>query len=306
MTYIKTNSNKSHVTGILPDVTLLMVAAIWGGSYLAAKDLSAASSPAAVMCARFVPAAVLLLIVQAYRRPPGLSKALRPGLMLGVLRSCTIALETVGVTMTSATNAGLIIGLSVLITPIMESLVAKRRLSAQLMGAVALAVLGISGLIGNTGLNAPNLGDLLMIGAAIIRAALGVAEARFTASGSTDVMMLTTIEITFGAVMFSVWGGIPLIEHMHAFSPTQWGEVLFLSMGCTVAAFLGQLWATKLTSASRAGMLLGSEPGWALLIGMALGGERIGTVGIIGAAILLGALIWGRCAERQWRTGTRV
>lgn len=289
----------------LPDVVLLAVAATWGGSYLGAKDLAEASSAPAVMCLRFVPAAVILLGVAAGR---GRFRSLRtvavPGLCLGVLRAATIALETVGVTRTSATNAGLIIGLSVLMTPIFESMVVRRRLSGQLVAAMLLGVVGIAMLVGGDGFSAPSGGDFLMLGAAITRALLGVAEARFTragAVGGADVLQLTTIELTLGAVVFAVWGGSAAVAHIPGFTGHDWANLAYLTVGCTLLAFLGQLWATEHTSASRAGILLGTEPGWALAVGIVLAGDAIGPGSLVGALVLLVAVTWGGRAEYRWR-----
>lgn len=286
---------------LLPDAILLIVAIMWGGSYLATQDLAAASSAAAVMCARFVPSAAILLLVHFARPHNRLRDSAFPGILLGTLRAATIALETIGVTLTSATNAGLIIALSILLTPILESALTKRRLSPSLIGSILLALLGITLLVGGNGFSGVNLGDGLMLVAAATRALLGVAEARFTVNKNADVLGLTTVEITFGAVIFAAWGGNSLLAHLPGFTVANWLTIAYLCLGCTILAFLGQLWATKHTSASRAGMLLGTEPGWALLVGMLLAGDRIGTLGYLGAAVLLVATWWGARAEQRWR-----
>ncbi len=287
---------------LAPDAVLLLVAMVWGGSYLAAKDLASASSAAAVMCARFLPSAVILLAASGARGMPGIRRAMLPGIALGVLRAGTIALETIGVTLTTATNAGLIIALSILLTPLLESLRLRRRISASFAGSVLLALIGIGLLVGGRGFAAPNTGDLLVLCAAVTRALLGVAEARFTVRTDSDVFALTTVEICFGATVFTIWGGASLWAHIGGFGGAQWIGIVYLSLGCTIVAFLGQLWATKHTSASRAGLLLGTEPIWALLIGIVLAGETLGPSGILGAALLFAATVWGRRAEAQWRS----
>lgn len=292
---------------ILPDVVLFAVAGMWGGSYLGAKALAAASSAPAVMCARFVPAALTLLVLCAVR---GKLRELRgvtwPGAVLGVLRAATIAFETVGVTRTSATNAGLIIGLSVLVTPVLESVATRRRLSAKLVASMLLGVAGIALLVGGDGFSAPNSGDLLVFAAALTRALLGVAEARFTTDAAADVLQLTTVELSLGAAAFAIWGGRSALAHAPQFTAHDWANLAYLSIGCTVLGFLGQLWATKHSSASRAGMFLGTEPGWALAIGVFVAGEPIGALGLVGALTLLVAVAWGARAERRWRADLRT
>lgn len=303
---------------LLPDLALLGIAAVWGGSYLATQELAESVGAAAVLCARFLPAALLLgALVLAHRArssaaPRGLPGAapaqghrgvLGAGSLLGALRAATIVLETVGVTRTSATNAGLLIGLSVLLTPLLESAVSRRRLTVGMIGSVSLALCGIALLVGGNGFARMNDGDALILAAAVTRAALGVAEARATRGPDADLLGLTAVEIGFGAVLFTLWGGGALAARIPSLTAADWGLVIYLSLGCTILAFLGQLWATSRTSASRAGLLLGSEPGWALGIGILLGGERIGAAGWAGAAVLLVAMTWGRRAEERWRHG---
>lgn len=284
----------------LPDVVLLTVAMVWGGSYLAAHDLAASSSAAAVMCARFVPSAVILVLI-AFARRDDLRPALVPGTALGLLRAVTIALETIGVTLTTATNAGLIIGLSVLITPILEAASTRRRPPPMLLASAALALVAISLLVAGDGIAAPNLGDALVLCAAVTRAALGVTEARVTTSTRASVAALTTVEVSVGAIIFTLWGGASLAAHAPAFGAGDWMGVVYLSVGCTVFAFLGQLWATKHTSATRAGLILATEPVWALAIGVTLAGDTIGPLGVAGIALLFAATLLGRRAEQRWR-----
>lgn len=287
---------------VVPDVVLLAVAVLWGGSYLGAKDLAEVTSATAVMCLRFLPAALILIAIAAGR---GKLRSLRTiagrGLLLGALRAATIALETIGVTLTSATNAGLIIGLSVLITPILESAATRRRLSGQLVATALLGLAGLALLVGGGHLSTPDSGDLLILAASLTRALLGVAGARLTADGA-DVLQLTTVELTFGAIIFTSWGGGAAMAGLPHLTGHDWAILAYMSVGCTLLAFLGQLWATKHTSASRAGILLGTEPGWALAIGIVLAGDTLGPTGLIGAVILLAAVTWGGRAEYRWRT----
>jgi drug/metabolite transporter (DMT)-like permease len=46
---------------------------------------------------------------------------------------------------------------------------------------------------------------------------------------------------------------------------------------------------------------MGTEPVWALLVGMLLGGESVGTVGLLGAALIVAASYAGQAIERRHR-----
>lgn len=77
--------------------------------------------------------------------------------------------------------------------------------------------------------------------------------------------------------------------------------VLYLALGCSVFAFLVQLWAIRRTSPARASLLLGTEPVWAVLIGISLGGEHLTALAGFGIALVLAGTYWSQRAEREHR-----
>lgn len=81
-----------------------------------------------------------------------------------------------------------------------------------------------------------------------------------------------------------------------AFDSRQWAGLVFLAVFCTLFAFFVQMWAVRRTSPSRVSLLLGTEPLWAAAAGIAIAGERLGAVGLVGVALVLGGTAWGRRA----------
>ena len=77
--------------------------------------------------------------------------------------------------------------------------------------------------------------------------------------------------------------------------------MIFLSIFCTSFAFIGMNWAVKHTSASRASLLLGTEPIWSTILATIIGGELIGPVGIVGAIVIIAATYWGQSIETKHR-----
>ncbi|NKF31504.1 DMT family transporter, partial [Pseudomonas sp. BGM005] len=80
-----------------------------------------------------------------------------------------------------------------------------------------------------------------------------------------------------------------------------WADVVFLGVMCSVFAFVVQLWAVRRTSATRASILMGTEPVWALIVGVMLAGDRVGAVGLIGAGLIVAASYAGQAIERRHR-----
>ena len=86
-------------------------------------------------------------------------------------------------------------------------------------------------------------------------------------------------------------------------SSTTWAQLAYLALACTVFAFLAQTWAIRRTSPSRASLLMGTEPVWAVLVGVSLGGERLTLLAGAGAVLVVAATYYGQHVERVHRLG---
>ncbi|KOU63750.1 permease [Streptomyces sp. WM4235] len=280
---------------------VLLVAVVWGGSYLAAKGITTTHTVIAVLVLRF--ALVLpVLVVVGLRRLRALNAAqLRGAGLLGLVLGGIFLLETYGVVHTSATNAGLIISLTMIFTPLAEAAVRRVRPSTGFLGAAAVSVAGVVLLTQGAGFTAPGLGDLLILGAALARTLHVLLMARIKAVQDADPLSLTTVQLGGAVAVFALLALLPGSganpwETAVAFDSRQWAGLVFLAVFCTLFAFFVQMWAVRRTSPSRVSLLLGTEPLWAAAAGIAIAGERLGAVGLVGVALVLGGTAWGRRA----------
>ncbi|MCX5072618.1 DMT family transporter [Streptomyces sp. NPDC060334] len=285
----------------LADLPVLLVAVVWGGSYLAAKGITTTHTVIAVLVLRF--ALVLpVLVVVGLRRLRALNAAqLRGAGLLGLVLGGIFLLETYGVVHTSATNAGLIISLTMIFTPLAEAAVRRVRPSTGFLGAAAVSVAGVVLLTQGAGFTAPGLGDLLILGAALARTLHVLLMARIKAVQDADPLSLTTVQLGGAVAVFALLALLPGSganpwETAVAFDSRQWAGLVFLAVFCTLFAFFVQMWAVRRTSPSRVSLLLGTEPLWAAAAGIAIAGERLGAVGLVGVALVLGGTAWGRRA----------
>ncbi|RZU01788.1 drug/metabolite transporter (DMT)-like permease [Kribbella rubisoli] len=271
------------------DLLLLLVAIVWGSSYLAAKTATASTPVLTVLFVRYAISAVaLLLFVRRISR-----KELRIGGILGLTQAAVLILETYGVTHTSAANAGLIISLTLVLTPLLD----RRRLPPRFYLAAAICVGAVGLLMSSHGLHVPGVGDLLMLAAAVVRAG-HVALVGRLATGLRP-LQLTTVQTLVGTALFAV----PAVHHLPAIAAVGWLQMAYLALFCSVFAFLVQTWAVQRTSASRASLLLGTEPIWAVAIGIGLGSEQLTITAALGAVLLLAGTTWGQAIERNARLG---
>ncbi|MEU4426128.1 DMT family transporter [Actinoplanes sp. NPDC024001] len=285
------------------DLLLLAVAVIWGSSYLAAQSLVLVGGVLAVLALRFLVSAVAMVPVVALRRPARPDRReIAVGTLLGLTQAAVLVLETYGVSLTSATNAGVLISLTILITPALEGALRRRPLPGRFFLTAAVAFGGVVLLVAGPGLRAPSAGDALMLAAAVVRAAHVTLSGHLTRGRSYDTVTLTALQTVVGAVVFTVAAAPALPSAVAAFGPAQWLGILYLALGCSLFAFLVQLWAVRRTSASRAGLLLGTEPVWAVLIGVGLGGEQLTATTVLGIALVLTGTHYGLRVETRHRT----
>jgi drug/metabolite transporter (DMT)-like permease len=286
------------------DAVLLLVALVWGSSYLTAKAATGALPVTTVLFARYAISAIACAALVAPRRKrTGCTRQeLGAGAVLGVTQAAVLVLETYGVAHTSAANAGLIISLTIVLTPLLDRSGA-RGLPRTFFLAAFLCVLAVALLTAGSGMHLPRLGDLLMLAAAGVRAGHVALVGRLTAGRHFDALRLTSTQTIVGSLLFLG----PAATHLTGLargSADTWSQLVYLALFCSVFAFLAQTRAVQKTSASRASLLLGTEPIWAAAIGLSLGGERLTPVALLGAVLMLVGTYWGQAIERTHRTAS--
>jgi drug/metabolite transporter (DMT)-like permease len=286
------------------DLLLLLVAASWGSTYLVAKELVTPDSVVALLAVRMLLAAAVMAAIAAARRNRVTRAEVRVGVTLGVLLAAVFVFETFGIAHTSATNAGLIISLTIVFTPILEAASSRRRLPGKFLLAAIIAVIGVALLAGNGALRPPTLGDLLILVAAIVRAVHVTTMHKLTANKPMDSLHLTTVQLATCAVLFSATSlvqGDSIPQYLAQLDSGSWVLFLYLVLICTVFAFFVQTWAVRRTSPSRVSLLLGTEPIWAAIIGITIAQDSIGLAGYVGIALILAGTAWGRSVEQRHR-----
>jgi drug/metabolite transporter (DMT)-like permease len=283
------------------DIVLIGAAFVWGASYLAAKELTAAGSLWGMMALRFGAAAGILFLIRAFK-PVKFSKAdVLIGSAVGAGLAVVMTFETNGISLTSATNAGLIISLSIIFTPILEGMARKFWLPKNFFIAALGAVVGVGFLVGGNGFQAPNWGDALMFAAAVLRAVYQVIQGSLTAGKKLSTINLTIFQTLTAGLLFFVVDAPGTVQAAMNYGQSEWFLLAFLVLLCTVYGFFAMMWGIRRTSASRIALLQGTEPIWAVLIAVAFGGDHLTGFGIIGALLIIGGCYWGLGIEQKAR-----
>lgn len=291
---------------------LTVAAALWGFGFIAAVWALRDFGPLGVTGWRFALATVvgfaLVFLIPGLRRQFNKTEfmlAFWPGIFL----SSTLIFQTWGLKYTTATKSGFLTTLYVLVVPLLDTWILKRKPPRFHLVYVVFALIGValiceipqmlmessasSGMEGADGAanarNKWNLGDWLtlacMIGASLQIFWFGVIQKKITSSFNFNVYQ-------------SFWAGlIPfalalILEPFPTTIPS--GEplvgLLMLAFGSTLFAFALQVRAQKVISPSLASLLFLLESPFAALFAFFFLAERFTTQGAIGAALILVAL----------------
>lgn len=106
----------------IPDLLLLSVAVVWGASYTITKEALEYTPVILFLVIRFGITFLLLLPYTAKQLKNTSNNALVFGLLLGMILSGIFLFETYGVKYTYATNASILISLSIIFTPFVDFL----------------------------------------------------------------------------------------------------------------------------------------------------------------------------------------
>jgi drug/metabolite transporter (DMT)-like permease len=210
------------------------------------------------------------------------------------------------VSLTSASNAGLLISLALVLTPVLEGAASRSWLPRPFFIAAVVAVVGVALLVSEGGFRTPTAGDGLVIAAAVVRAFHVTASASLTRGRRDGSLGVVFVQMSVCATAFSLGAGPAVPAAIVRLDGRGWATLLFLGLLCSVFAFVVQLWAVRRTSAARASILMGTEPVWALLVGVVLAGDAIGPIGLCGAALIVGASYAGQSIERRHRAARDV
>jgi drug/metabolite transporter (DMT)-like permease len=279
------------------DVLLLLVAIIWGSTYITAKAVVSTYPIFLFLFLRFSLTVVMLapFSLKGFRR--NTKSTWRVGGILGFFLFSIYSLETLGIFYTSASNAGFLISLCILLVPVVEGVLYKRNPGITVFGVVLLSLVGTGLLTLKDGYHF-NLGDLLILAAALMRAIQMVYTKKLTKDQDFDSAALTTIQMAVVAVLTGcvAWveprpeGGLPV-------SWTFWLITLYLALFATLFAFYVQMTMIRRTSPFRVGLLLGTEPLFGALFAMWFGGEALTGYGLLGGGLIVAATYWGRQIE---------
>ncbi|MBM7647928.1 drug/metabolite transporter (DMT)-like permease [Bacillus ectoiniformans] len=274
----------------LADVSLLFVAFIWGVTFVIVQNAIAVLPPLLFNGLRFSLAAVILLVILAFRKEVRLltKETWRNGAILGVCLTIGYAFQTIGLLYTTVSKTGFITGLSVVLVPILAFILLKKQPSASAMLGSLMAATGLY-LLTNGSAGSFNIGDFF-----VLICAFGFALHIIftdTYAKSSSALALTFVQILSVAI-FCLLGGFVMEDWQTALTAANlgqfsvWSALFITAILATALAFFIQTYAQKFTSPTRVVLILAMEPVFGAITAYLWIDERLYAAGFAGCLFI--------------------
>jgi drug/metabolite transporter (DMT)-like permease len=271
----------------LSEVALIAIAAVWGLTFVMVKDAIEELPTMAFLAYRFIPASLIVAVVFRRQLLALPRDGWRAGAVMGVFLAGGYIFQTLGMEHTTASNAGFITGLFVVLTPVLGALVLRDRLPGTVWAAAAIAAIGLW-LLSGAGTEFNTRGDGLVLICSFSLAAHILATAH--AVRLHDVGALLAIQLGVVGVVCLAIGAIAGDLEAPA-GGTVWSALIVTSLIASALGFFVQTFAQQHAPPARTALILAAEPAFAGLFGWLLNDERLSATGWLGAALIMTAIV---------------
>ncbi|MDY0323811.1 MAG: DMT family transporter [Candidatus Carbobacillus sp.] len=295
---------------LLADTLLLFITFIWGTTFVLVQQAIDFLPPFTFLAIRFFIAWLLMLpflalassrdvksLANTEHHPSRITSGIHPflaALIIGINLFLGYALQTFGLLYTTASKAGFITGLSVVLVPAISFFLLNTRLKKSIILGVLLALIGLYALtLGESFVL--NTGDLLVFLGAIAFALQIVTTSKY--APFFNPVLLATLQIGIVAGFSFIFAIIfEPVDQAVRLSLDHWqvvGGALFVTaVLATALAYWTQTTVQKYTSPVHVALIFSMEPVFAALTAWLVHHERMTPMMWLGSSlILLGMLL---------------
>lgn len=285
--------NTDKKKSFLADMSLLLVAIVWGGGFIAVKGALDNITPFYIMSMRFGISVIIMLLV-FHKKIKHITKTdLIAGTLVGLLLFLGFAAQTIGMKYTTAGKNAFLTGTNVVIVPFLYWVISKKKPDSYSLVSAFLCFLGIGMLTLDGGINI-GLGDSLTLLCAVFFAAHIVSVGFFTEK--VDAISLVIIQLGAAAV-FSIIAALIYEPIPQALNSNTMFAIGYLAIFSTMIAFIIQNVAQKYTTSTHAAIILCLESVFGSILSVIILSEIFTSKMILGSLTILIAII---TTETKW------
>ncbi len=285
---------KERHKSFLADCGLFYAAAIWGTTFVMVKRALDDVDPAVLVGYRFTTAGLLVIGYLLFKRRP-IMLEWRKGLFLGFIIWLLYMPQTLGLSITTASNSAFITGLFVVFVPLFLLILFKHRPARLEIMATAVALAGLWVLTG--GMTRINAGDALTLITAMAYALHLLYADKYMKEG-IDPYIISGQQFLFAGIMALFTGALFGAPFTIGSQETLW-IIAFLTLLPTLSAFVIQLVAQKIASPLKVSLIFALEPVFAAIFAWTVGGEEFILRGAVGGSLIFAALLISGISSRK-------
>ena len=268
---------------------LFLVAIVWGSGFVGTQlSLEGGLTPLQVITFRFLIGSILINLIFFKTIKSNINKkAIKSGIILGVILFIAFALQTVGLLYTTASKNAFLTAVNVIVVPFIGFIVYKRKLDkiSIITSITTLIGIGIISLQNNFSIN---IGDLLTILCAIL---FGF-HIFFTSEYSSDnnPFVLTSIQFITTFILSFILQ-ICVGEFSIDTNTSGYLGVLYLGIFTTTLAFLMQTLCQSKVDSSKSAIILSTEAVFGAIFSVVFLGEVLTYKMMLGSLMILLSII---------------
>ncbi|MEE2858224.1 MAG: DMT family transporter [Candidatus Neomarinimicrobiota bacterium] len=275
---------------LLAKIALILVAMIWGITFIMVKDALNDAPPFSFASLRFGIASLITLLLLNNRILLLTKNEIIGGMICGSFLYFGYAFQNFGLMHTTASKSAFITSVSVLMVPFILLILNIQKIDFKTWIAVILATIGLYLLL-VPGENKMNFGDILTFGCALSFAIHIVAQDNYIKK-TVKILPFFFIQVVF-VTLLSFFSAFLTETESIIWSNRLLIAIMVTGIFATFAAILIMIWAQKILKPTETALIFSLEPVAATMFAMMFASEFLGFWGWIGGALICFAVAFG-------------
>ncbi|MBI1836378.1 MAG: EamA family transporter [Flavobacteriia bacterium] len=250
-------SNKKHI------LILILCTIIWGTTFAVIKGISDKIDPVLLSVLRNWIAVVAFGIFLLFKKKLNIlknRKAIKYGIILGVIIGAIYIIQTVGLSVTSSTHSAFITSSAVIMVPILLFFVGQNKIDWKQLLTIVIVSFGLYLLTNSNSEANFNWGDFLTLIGAVVCALNIILSGEYVRK--SELYGLIFYQFLFAGIISTIclFIKLQLIDEPLMFELNALPSVVYLSLFGTLLCYFLMIWAQQYVSIIATAMILSLEP----------------------------------------------
>lgn len=284
----------SNASMLAADITLLLVAAIWGGGFIAAKEALTTMTPFGILSTRFLLSSAVMLVLFFPTVRACTKKDIQFGILLGIIQYISFIFQLKGLALTTVEKQSFLVTAYVIFVPFFSWIATRKAIRRRDVICALLAFIGLGLLCLHSENFIPNTGDMLSLGFAVGFAIQIVYVGNFVKSA--NIFAMTCIQfLTTGllALPFLDVSGLLTADTAAIYG------IAYLVIFNTAFAFSAQNIAQQYTTDSHASLLISLESVFGFLLAVWFYHNAVTLQELCGCTLMMAAIILSKLSGKN-------